>query len=138
MVTGVQAGEMPSQHLPDVRLPGTGRPVEDQLRAITQQIGTPGQPVEIHMQRVRQLLVRIHDGEFRCRNKQFVVGIFDLHLVGIAGCVTTVFGNSMPSASSCRKVYSIPSLRSPRRKLPRLHRLSTEKALPRIQARQAP
>lgn len=30
------------------------------------------------MQRVRQLLVRIHDGEFRCRKKQFVVGIFDL------------------------------------------------------------
>lgn len=30
------------------------------------------------MQRVRQLLVRIHDGEFRCRNEQFVVGIFDL------------------------------------------------------------
>lgn len=30
------------------------------------------------MQRLRQLLVRIHDREFRCRNKQFVVGTFDL------------------------------------------------------------
>lgn len=43
--------------LRDVRLPGTGRPVEDQLRAITQQIGAPVQPVELHMQRVRRFMV---------------------------------------------------------------------------------
>ncbi|ERB51757.1 hypothetical protein N806_11235 [Rhodococcus sp. P27] len=72
MVTGVRAGKMPSQRLRDVRLPGAGRAVEDQLRAITQQIGTPGQPVEIHMQRVRQLLVRIHDGEFLVPERPFL------------------------------------------------------------------
>lgn len=38
-----------------------------------QKIGTPGQPVEIHMQRVRQLLVRIHDREFRYGRIAFVV-----------------------------------------------------------------
>lgn len=98
----IRAGEMPSQRLRDVRLPGTGRPVEDQLRAITQQIGAPGQPTEIHMQRVRQLLARIHYGEFRYGRIIFVVQLL-VHVV-----ITCTYSKSLALQRLRRLPHRLP------------------------------